>query len=167
MYNKMTRNNIQDEVREERLNMTRGVVVPHGIETNGVGHRYPIPPHERKNMIYVDFDKECEETLSKMFGSDEEAEIAINILHCAPPEQQVVALQLLRMNGVDVKARFPETHPIPVRWAAPILGKDIYDAYADVYGDDGIHYVEVLETSPYEISVISRMIAYMQEKRGE
>lgn len=160
--NNTSRNNIQDEVREERLHMMRGPIAPHEP-----GHRHPIPPHERKNMIYVEFDKESEEALSKMFGSEEEAEIAINILHFAPPEQQVVALQLLRMNGVNVKTRFPETHPISVRWAAPILGEEVYNAYEEAYGKDGIHYVEVLESSPYEISVISRMIAYMQEKRGE
>ena len=72
-------------------------------------------------------------------------------------------LQILKMNGIDVKASFSEIHPIEVRWASPILGEDVNEAYTKAYGEDGVRYVEVLESSPYEISVISRMIAYMQE----
>jgi hypothetical protein len=165
--NNLPRNIIQNETREEKLYIMGKPNVPHEIEPHGSGPRHLIPSHERKSMIYVEFDKDCEEELFKIFGSEEEAEIAINILHCAPPEQQVIALQILRMNGVNVKARFPVAHPVSVRWASPILGENVCESYTDAYGEDGIHYVEVLESAPYEISVISRMIAYMQEKRGE
>lgn len=153
--------------REEKIHMKREEFESQKSELHGVGHRPHIPPHERKNMIYVEFDESSEDALKNMFGSKEDAEIAINILHCAPPEQQVIALQLLRMNGIRVKARFPEIHSIPVRWAAPTLGEDVYDEYEEVYGEDGTHYVQVLESSPYEISVISRIIAYMQGERGK
>lgn len=147
--------------------MAKRHITPLETESERMRHRHPIPPHERKNMIYVEFDEESKDTLTEMFGNEEEAEVAINMLHCAPPEQQIVAIQLLRLYGVTVKAGFSDIQPIPVRWASPILGEEIYDVYADAYGDDGIHYVEVLESSPYEISVISRMITYMQKKRGE
>lgn len=165
--NNLPRNTIQNNAMENKLRIMEKNVAPHGIEPHEPVHRPLIPLHERKSMIYVEFDKNSEEALYKMFGSEEEAEIAINILHCAPPEQQVIALQILRMNGVGVKARFPETHPIPVRWASPILGEDVYETYTNAYGEDGVHYIQILESAPYEISVISRMIAYVQAKRGE
>lgn len=52
------------------------------------------------------------------------------------------------------------------RWGSPILGQDVNEVYNKVYGNDGEHYIEVLETSPYEIAVISRMIAYLQQKKN-
>lgn len=150
--------------REERIHMMRESIAPHGP-----GHGQPIPPHERRNMLYVEFNEKCEEILREMLGSEEEAEVAINILHCAPPEQQIIALQILRMYGVKLKTRFPETHvqAMNARWGSPVLGQEVNELYVNTYGEEGEHYVEVLESSPYEIAVISRMIAHMQEKKGE
>ena len=167
--NGTTMHNVQNENREERIHMMRDFIAPHKPEHHLHGYRHPIPPHERRDMIYVEFDQQGEEVLGEMFGSEEEADIAINILHCAPPETQLLVLQLLKVNGVNLKARFPKAHmqSINARWGAPILGEEVYEKYINAYGEDGECYVEVLESSPYEIAVISRIIAYMQDKRGE
>ena len=165
--NEMSKKLIQKETREDNLHMMREPIPPHVLDPHGPGHRHPIPPHERRNMIYVEFDEDSVDAMREMFGSEEEAEIAISILHNAPPEQQVLALQHLRLNGVNVKASFQEIHHFPIRFPSPILGEEIYEEYEKIYGEDGLHYLEILETAPYEISVISRMIAYKQEKRGE
>lgn len=55
------------------------------------------------------------------------------------------------------------------RWTSPILGEEAEAVYSGAYGENGNAFVNVLETSPYEIAVISRMIAYLQSKkeRGE
>lgn len=54
------------------------------------------------------------------------------------------------------------------RWTSPILGKEAEAVYVGAYGESGKKYMDVLESSPYEIAVISRLIAYMQsKKKGE
>lgn len=153
-------------VREERIHMMKDALALHG---HGPLHRHPIPPHERRNMLYVEVDDKCEESLTEMLGSEEEAEVAINILRFAPPEQQIIALQVLRLYGVKLKVRFPEihTHVMNFRFHSPLLGQEVIELYSNVYGEDGEHYVAILETSPYEIAVISRMLAHVQEKKGE
>lgn len=53
------------------------------------------------------------------------------------------------------------------RWTSPVLGADAEKMYAEVYGENGKGFLEVLESSPYEIAVISRLIVYMQNKKKE
>ena len=54
------------------------------------------------------------------------------------------------------------------RWTSPILGQGAENIYSNVYGENGKSFIGILESSPYEIAVISRMIAYLNEKkRGE
>lgn len=155
--------------REERLRMMRENIAECRPEPHSPGprHPHPIPPHERKDMVFVEFDEDCENLFKDITGSEEEAEVAMEILHCAPPELQVIAVQLLKMNGVNAKARFPKFKGVFPGWRSPMIGREMYELYSNIYGENGENYVEVLETSPYEIAVISRMLAYMQEKRGE
>ena len=51
------------------------------------------------------------------------------------------------------------------RWPSPILGQDAETVYTTAYGDKGIDFLRVLETSPYEIAVVSRLIVYMQRDK--
>lgn len=54
------------------------------------------------------------------------------------------------------------------RWTSPILGEGAKNAYSNVYGESAKCFMDILESSPYEIAVISRMITYLGEKkRGE
>lgn len=155
---------IQITEERERLHMFEEQFGPHGP-----GHRHPIPPHERRNMIYVEFNEKNEEIMREMFGAADAADAAISIIHNAPPEIQILALQVLRMRNVELKTRFSGIYgkEMNARWSSPILGQEVNEVYNKAYGLDGEHYVEVLETSPYEIAVISRMIACMQESKGE
>lgn len=52
------------------------------------------------------------------------------------------------------------------RWTNPILGEGADAVYAEMYGDDGKNFIHVLESSPYEIAVVSRLIAYLEKVRG-
>lgn len=133
----------------------------------GTGRRQPVPPHERRNMICVEFNERNEEVMKEMFGDADTADAAISIIHNAPPEIQILALQVLKVMNVDLKTRFQGTYikDMNVRWGAPILGQEVNEVYSNAYGRDGEHYVEVLESSPYEIAVISRMLAFMQENK--
>ena len=52
------------------------------------------------------------------------------------------------------------------KFPAPVLGDDIQELYTKLYGDDGERFVDILDTSPNEIAVISRLIAYLKDKKG-
>lgn len=51
------------------------------------------------------------------------------------------------------------------RWMSPILGQEAESVYNNIYGEKGKAFVNILETSPYEIAVISRLIVYLQSKK--
>lgn len=51
------------------------------------------------------------------------------------------------------------------RWTSPILGEDAQALYERSYGEAGQTFLKILEASPYEIAVISRMIAYLKQKK--
>lgn len=52
------------------------------------------------------------------------------------------------------------------KFPSPVLGDDTQELYAKLYGNAGEKFVEILNTSPNEIAVISRLIAYLMEKKG-
>lgn len=51
------------------------------------------------------------------------------------------------------------------KFPAPVLGEDTHELYTRLYGDAGERFVDILNTSPDEIAVISRLIAYLKAKR--
>lgn len=53
------------------------------------------------------------------------------------------------------------------KFPAPVLGDDTQELYAKLYGDAGERFVDILNSSPNEIAVISRLIAYLKERKGE
>ena len=50
------------------------------------------------------------------------------------------------------------------KFPAPVLGDDTQDLYSRLYGDDGEKFIGILNTSPDEIAVISRLIMYLTVK---
>lgn len=52
------------------------------------------------------------------------------------------------------------------KFPAPVLGDDTQEFYGKLYGDAGEKFVDILNTSPNEIAVISRLIAYLKDKKG-
>lgn len=50
------------------------------------------------------------------------------------------------------------------RFPGPVLGEDTQELYTKLYGDVGAKFVDILDTSPNEIAVISRLIAYLKDK---
>ncbi len=52
------------------------------------------------------------------------------------------------------------------KFSAPVLGDEIQELYTKLYGNVGERFIDILNTSPNEIAVISRLIAYLKEKKG-
>ena len=51
------------------------------------------------------------------------------------------------------------------KFTAPVLGEDTQDLYSELYGDAGNKFVDVLSSSPDEIAVISKMIAFLNKQK--
>ena len=53
----------------------------------------------------------------------------------------------------------------PIRFETPNMGQETETAYRTLYGEESADFVQVLRESPYEIAVISRLIAHLEQKR--
>lgn len=63
-------------------------------------HRGPgrhIPPHERKALMHVEFDESDWMLLKEVFEDDDTALAASEIIREAPPEIQILAIQLMNI----------------------------------------------------------------------
>lgn len=53
------------------------------------------------------------------------------------------------------------------KFPGPVLGDGAENLYTALYGEDGARFVDILDSSPNEIAVVSRLLAYLQQcKRG-
>jgi hypothetical protein len=71
-------------------------------------HKGHIPPHERRAMFNVTFDDKDSELLEKIFGNKDSAAAAVEIICTAPPEMQVVAVQILKLIQKRIQLRTAE-----------------------------------------------------------
>lgn len=53
------------------------------------------------------------------------------------------------------------------KFPAPVLNDDTQALYSKLYGKAGERFVDILNSSPDEIAVISILIAYLAERKGE
>ncbi len=78
---------------EERgINKVEGGLIPHP-EHRGPGRH--IPPHERKGLMHIDFDAGDWALLNRVFGDKDTAYAAAEVIRGAPPEIQILAIQLM------------------------------------------------------------------------
>ena len=52
------------------------------------------------------------------------------------------------------------------KFTAPVLDKDTQGLYTELYGDAGDKFVDVLSSSPDEIAVVSKIIAFLNKQKG-
>lgn len=60
-----------------------------------VGSGRHIPPHERRALMRVEFDDGDWELLCAVFGEEDTARAAAEIIRQAPPEIQILAVQMM------------------------------------------------------------------------
>ena len=51
------------------------------------------------------------------------------------------------------------------KFPTPVLGDEARALYSKLYGSDRPRFIDIMDASPGEIAVISRMIAYLAERR--
>jgi len=56
-----------------------------------------ILPHERKALIHIDFSSDDMNLFKRIYGDEDEAAAAVQVLMDAPPEIQIVAAQLISL----------------------------------------------------------------------
>lgn len=71
----------------------RGLHMMH--EHRGPAHH--IPPHERKAMVRVEYDEQDWNLMRDIFGDEDTAAAAAAIIREAPPEIQILAVQLINV----------------------------------------------------------------------
>ena len=54
-----------------------------------------IPPHERRNMMRIEFSEEDLDLFNTIYGDEDEAMAAVRVIMDAPPEIQILAIQLI------------------------------------------------------------------------
>lgn len=65
-------------------------------------HVRPIPPHERKALMRVEFDDNDWMTLLEVFGDSDSAAAAASIIMDSPPEIQILAAQIISLIQKEV-----------------------------------------------------------------
>lgn len=56
-----------------------------------------IPPHERNAVMRIEFDENDWKQMDEIFGNEDTAAAAAEIIRNAPPEIQVIAIQLMNI----------------------------------------------------------------------
>ena len=130
-------------------------------------HGRPIPPHERRGMMHFELGEKDFILLNTVFGDPDTAQAAAYIIQDAPPEIQILAIQLMKMNGSDTILSTNSDFEASVRFPSPTMDESAQNLYAELYGDAGARFVGILNSSPNEIAVISRLIAYLDDKTKE
>lgn len=145
------------------------------------GHHsmHPVPPHERAKMLRISLDEKDREALLAVFGDQDSATSAEQIIYDAPPEVQILSIQALRMvvQSLPLPQSLTEqendengaptgTLENRVRWSCPVLDESVGKIFLQTYGEIGYSFCAVLGTAPYEIAVVARILAYLNGKAG-
>ncbi len=59
--------------------------------------RRHMPPHERKKLLEIEFSEKDFIVLRDVFGDEDTAEAAAEIIRDAPPEIQILAIQIMNI----------------------------------------------------------------------
>lgn len=69
-----------------------------GVSAGNIEHVVPprpVLPHERKNILRIEFDESEWGIFKEVFGDEDTAFAAMEIIEGAPPEIQILVIQLL------------------------------------------------------------------------
>ena len=151
----------------------------HGLHPHPV---HPVHHHERRAMLCFSLDEKDREVLLTVFGDEDSAASAESIIQDAPPEVQILAIQALNLveEAMQLHQHQPEQQileelqEVPafeasenrIRMSCPVLGEAAANQFRQIYGETGYGFCTVLGTAPYEIAVVARILAYLNEKAG-
>ena len=82
-------------LKTNNMNEPKGGV--HMMHEHRMSLRHNIPPHERNAMLHIEFDENDWTLLKEVFGDADTAAAAVDIIRDAPPEIQILAVQLINI----------------------------------------------------------------------
>lgn len=140
----------------------------------------PPPAHARVGMPLLEFDERDVEIFKAAFQDEDTAIAATEIVYNAPLEIQVEVFQTLMMIENLLLAADQEAACLPngvigssktivsmttkrnyARWANPVLDDNAESLFMRIYGENGKEIVGILQGAPYEIGVVSTLLAYL------
>lgn len=145
-------------------------------------HAHLMPPHMHHARMRLTFEEQdWERILSPWNDEDSKAAVCEIIYRIAPPEMQIlvdqwqILMARLEAGGLiktrealdtseNMIADHAKNHINSHGWSNPVLTGEIRSLYEDVYGEAGKAYLEMLETSPFEVSAISTLLAFMMAR---
>lgn len=148
----------------------------HGLHPHPM---HPAHPYERRAMLRFSLDEKDREVLLAVFDDEDSAASAESIIYDAPSEVQILAIQALNVAAQTMhlpqSAVAENTQEAPssmvmenrVRWSCPVLDESVNKLFRQAYGEVGYSFCTVLGSAPYEIAVVARILAYLNEKVGE
>ena len=122
----------------------------HPLPSDPHGH-HPLPPHKKRDFN-IEFDEGDAEIFGRIFGDEDIAVAAMEVILDAPPDTKVIAYQILKM----IRPFMPNA-----RLSSFDLGENAEEAYAAIYADNGKTIVDIVEESPEDKDIISRMLVYL------
>lgn len=63
----------------------------------GRAPKHPVPPHERRTMMHIEFDEKDRGILKEAFMDEDTVMAAASIIQEAPPEVQILAIQAIQL----------------------------------------------------------------------
>lgn len=170
----MMKNNMPTSATRFQLEAHRPPHQPHPIHQHGM---LP-PPHMHHARMRMNFEEQAWNRILSPW-TDEDSKAAVgSCIHAAPPEMQILAdqCQLLMahfeaagmMMSCDTQGASDNIatervhgHINNYGWSNPVLTSEIRRMYDKLYGEDGKAYLEVLETSPFEVAAVSTLLAFL------
>lgn len=145
-----------------------------------VHHPLP-PPHARAKMPLLEFDERDMKVFKEVFQDEDTVAAAMEIVDNAPLEIQLEVFQTLmmieRMFSVAKRETIclPKDEIVPAaaaedpfarkdfaRWESPVLDDNAKALYTRTYGESGRIAIGILRGAPYEIGVVSILLAFLE-----
>lgn len=159
---------------------------PHSAHHLHHFHEHPDPRHDRRNTIRLTLDEEDRAMLLTVFPDRDSAAAAEDIFYCeAPPEVRFLIIQNLKAiaqiqqmiqtvpQQKDEIAEETKIFPAwneqenRARWNNSVLDDNSESLFCKLYGEAGVGIHHHLEMVPYEMALVARIQAYLNEKVGE
>lgn len=149
-------------------------------------HKHPGPCHDHRNAIHITLDEDDCAMLLTVLGNQDSAAAAEDIFYCeAPPEVRFLIVQNLKTTAQILRilqtmpeheaepAKKPQHLPVRnnqenrTRWNNPVLDDTSEDLFYKVYGEAGTDIHNLLEKVPYEMALVARIQAFLNERVSE
>ena len=143
----------------------------------------PPPPHARVGMPLFEFEESDQKIVKNVYQNEDTNAATVEMVYEGPREIQLLAFQVFDIDNdvlgifnqksaslpkVDIdssqdktKGDMPMTRNI-ARWENPVLDDNAKALFMKTYGEKGKSFIEILQGVPYEIGVVSTLLAYLK-----